>query len=725
MEDTRNSMDYEARRQRHVDLQQHSQFDEEESDEDILLTYSSDASQSPTGLRPTTLGPLSSLIQRDYSEGEQSLLIDLHTSPPKPQIQLLMIPPLTVSTEANNIEQPTGCNSTEHMLSAAVHEDNNKAPDRMTIPMPMQRTPSPATISSGQDQPSLASLFNLQEATLVPINMRRSSSSPTKLISRNRDSPRGNATKPSNNSPTKKVKSAFTLLKDTYSLRKQLSLPVATQDGSPLLRSPHGVDDSVLSSESSLTDAQIPEFANEDPEIQKRRNLIPTPTNFRRFTLQQPATLQEDKSPKWEHDEIYRVNTSRTDGSDEDAGCLKALSGDEDNNNAAMRRRTSVVSPLQIEEAVGSEKSNSTREFQPIFQRSIVQYIIYLSTFACFGTIIREVTGTLFGLVGVTTSGMTNQTGGALFVDLPANVLGSFIMGISVLNPDVWLPWLKADHPLQQNHPLYVALTTGLCGSLTTFSSWNTQMVVMLDGSQTVLGPQIVTALCGYLLGLVAPMASFIVGNHVSLWLHNWRNPVEGLPTNDDENPPPIIQFSQSSSGKSHVCIMLKVLFLGPKVGVALLGMLMVLVLVGDWVFGSSYCRALWLSVIFTPPGALLRWSLATRWNVVALRQGLDWIYLGTLAANILASLLSILLIAIELRYFKGASSQNWTLSIITAIRVGTAGSLSTVSTLVKELHDIANQFPNHAKAYYYGGITVGVAMLTSLIVYMPIVRSA
>ena len=170
---------------------------------------------------------------------------------------------------------------------------------------------------------------------------------------------------------------------------------------------------------------------------------------------------------------------------------------------------------------------------------------------------------------------------------------------------------------------------------------------------------------------------------------------------------------------------MLKVLFLGPKVWFALLGMLMLLFLVGDWVFGSAYCRTLWLSVIFTPPGALLRWSLATRWNGVALRQGLDWIYLGTLAANILASILGILLIAIELRYFKGASSENWTLSIIIAIRLGTTASLSTVSTLVKELHDIANRFPNHAKAYYYGGITVGVAMVTSLIVYMPIVRSA
>ena len=700
-------MEHEARWQRHIDVHQ---FDEEDSDEDFLLTYSSDASQSPTGLRSTTLGPL---IQLDSLEGEASFMIDSQGSPPNPPLQLLLIPPLTVSTEANNIDQPIRRNSAGHLL--------NDVPDRLA--KSIQETTCLATNGAWRDQATLASLFNLQEASLVPITMRRCSSTPTKLLSRNRISPREHPTTPSNNSPTKKVKSAFTtLLKDAYSLRKQSSLPVGSQGGSPLLRSPHGIGGSILSSESSLSD--LAEFSNEGLRKQKQRNRIHTPTNFRRFTLQQSATSQDDQSPKWEHDEINRVDTSRTDGSDEDAGCLKVSSSEEDNYNSAMRRRASVISPLQIDEAATSEKSISTREFQPFFQRSSVQYIIPLSTFACLGTIIRDVTSLLFGLLGVTTSGMTEQTGGAFFVDLPANMLGSFIMGVLVSNPDVWLPWLKADHSLQQNRQFYVAMTTGMCGSLTTFSSWNSQMVVMLDGSQTVLGPQIVTALYGYILGLMAPMASFIFGTHVSSWIHNWRNPLEGLPTNIGDNLPPIIQFSRSGLGKCSFCTLLKALVLGPNVGLALLGMLMILFLVGDLVFDSSYCRALWLSAIFSPPGALLRWSLASRWNGVTLRQGLDWLYLGTFAANILASIISILIQAIELRYFQRTSGQNWTLTIITGLRVGGAGSLSTVSTLVKELHDISNQYPNHAKPYYYGGITVGVAMLISLIVYIPIVRS-
>jgi hypothetical protein len=87
--------------------------------------------------------------------------------------------------------------------------------------------------------------------------------------------------------------------------------------GSPLLRSPHGVGGSILSSESSLSD--LAEFSDEGLEKTKAKESHPaTPTNFRRFTLQQSATSQDDQSPKWEHDEINRVNTSRTDGSDEE-----------------------------------------------------------------------------------------------------------------------------------------------------------------------------------------------------------------------------------------------------------------------------------------------------------------------------------------------------------------------------------------------------------------------
>jgi hypothetical protein len=77
----------------------------------------------------------------------------------------------------------------------------------------------------------------------------------------------------------------------------------------------------------------------------------------------------------------------------------------------------------------------------------------------------------------ITSDGIT-RSGGALFLDLPANMLGCFIMGALSSSSDV--PGVKnmpvaifgSNKWLQQAKALHLGLRTGLCGSLTTFSSW-------------------------------------------------------------------------------------------------------------------------------------------------------------------------------------------------------------------------------------------------------------
>ncbi len=86
-----------------------------------------------------------------------------------------------------------------------------------------------------------------------------------------------------------------------------------------------------------------------------------------------------------------------------------------------------------------------------------------------------------FRKICVTAGGTTIQTGGALFRDLPANLLGSFLMGLVTSNQHTSpFPWYSKDHPIQLNTFLHIGFGVGLCGCLTTFSSWNTQMVVMM-----------------------------------------------------------------------------------------------------------------------------------------------------------------------------------------------------------------------------------------------------
>jgi fluoride ion exporter CrcB/FEX len=86
-----------------------------------------------------------------------------------------------------------------------------------------------------------------------------------------------------------------------------------------------------------------------------------------------------------------------------------------------------------------------------------------------------------FSKICITAGGRTIQTGGALFRDWPANLLGCFFMGILTSEQHSSpFPWFHKDHPLQGNKFLLAGFGVGLCGCMTTFASWNSQMVIMM-----------------------------------------------------------------------------------------------------------------------------------------------------------------------------------------------------------------------------------------------------
>eukprot|EP00978_Attheya_sp_CCMP212_P003175 scaffold6581_cov57-Attheya_sp.AAC.3 len=171
-----------------------------------------------------------------------------------------------------------------------------------------------------------------------------------------------------------------------------------------------------------------------------------------------------------------------------------------------------------------------------------------LSLFSIVGELLRIILEQLFGqachfpgTVGwnqlnwtpcTTDPGTTASTGGALFTDLPANMLGCFIMGFVIsgdeflgIPVDLPIAFLNRKSPLQNWTTLHLGIRTGLCGALTTFASWNTQMVVMIcAGNGTELSSQWVSALFGYMVGLGMALASFEVGRHVALLVHRFNN---------------------------------------------------------------------------------------------------------------------------------------------------------------------------------------------------------
>ena len=147
-----------------------------------------------------------------------------------------------------------------------------------------------------------------------------------------------------------------------------------------------------------------------------------------------------------------------------------------------------------IEEGVDQHNDDSSKsvvdekddEYHEWHQNAMT---LYIALFATFGEVFRVFIGRFFGSdcsqgrddapddylspffvkICVTNSGTTEQTGGALFLDLPANMIGCFLMGlISKTDSTHTLPWFHPQHPLQKHEALRIGLSTGFCGCLTT-----------------------------------------------------------------------------------------------------------------------------------------------------------------------------------------------------------------------------------------------------------------
>lgn len=393
------------------------------------------------------------------------------------------------------------------------------------------------------------------------------------------------------------------------------------------------------------------------------------------------------------------------------------------------------------------------------------------------------------------------------------------------------LAWLSPHHPLQRATPLLTAFTTGFCGSLTTFSSWNSEMVVMMLGDARSGRPtQLWSAVFGYIIGMETAWGSFVCGCSVARRLHRWINPLladeaqasqrraaEGVYVNIDlpdlerrflpdlpmHNSPhntatELLGVSERTSDLAEwrsstvearrvgnpalatlVRIETAVLVLDERIDTAsesiarengwaidrlleyaaakrndlgalpkvsssvsmgnhmiwtdrdwwwsklhvaapVLGTLLVLMILGlIFVSGQSDVsvtyRTMIFALLFAPSGALLRW----RWSSMnsSFQQTLPpewkWLPVGTLSANVFGSVVSILMVGLELRLGRKANPyvfNFWRLGAIRAIKVGFAGCLTTVSTFVSEVQSFMLKKTDHAYPYIF------VTLLTSCI---------
>ncbi|CEM25707.1 unnamed protein product [Vitrella brassicaformis CCMP3155] len=379
---------------------------------------------------------------------------------------------------------------------------------------------------------------------------------------------------------------------------------------------------------------------------------------------------------------------------------------------------------------------------------------IHVSLFAILGVLARQGTSQLFG------PPLWNVMPPPLFSELPANALGSFTMGMAASAVE---RIKRATGP-----SVHLGVSTGFCGSFTTFASWMYRVIKHLaDG-------QVVTALLMVMLGFHVSIMSFFVGKHAHLLLERMLEPTVAAVAEEKEEDTKTVQTGMvdtlSGQHKEAVdsmrglhremrgAVLRRSWSAILQLDSALENLLFVednrppisrpdnngdttadapakmptaeqrfhngcLLLSGTAVFlicyGALVCAAIfdrssyrfdiyWLPALLGPAGAIVRWQLG---KVNKLPRFAGKFPLGTFLANVVATFANGVLSAVLLLY--GYSLDELSGEFTVASMSGIDASLSTVSTFVAELHGLELW-----RAYVYGLLSVVVAVGVGIVPY-------
>lgn len=243
-------------------------------------------------------------------------------------------------------------------------------------------------------------------------------------------------------------------------------------------------------------------------------------------------------------------------------------------------------------------------------------------------------------------SKLANWNGVPLFPSLIPQMVGTVLMGFVISHKTL----LATTRPF-----LYQAITTGLCGSITTFSSWNSEAVSTLLQTGQVPPDNLVRVfgwLTTLLLGLGMSVGALTVGQHLAL-LSPWSN--SNLSKREDR---------EAFSGNLECCVSF------------LLWLILTVLVVAIPYTLSRY--DLLFSSLFASFGTYLRWHLAPLNSVFSNFK------LGTFLVNVVGAW--ILGGVVAAQHHIHANSGTIVQDVLAGVGAGFCGCLTTVSTLAVEL---------------------------------------
>ncbi|KAL7416425.1 CrcB-like protein-domain-containing protein [Mrakia frigida] len=295
----------------------------------------------------------------------------------------------------------------------------------------------------------------------------------------------------------------------------------------------------------------------------------------------------------------------------------------------------------------------------------------------------------LFSILGclarIGLTALFTYQGQAVFPLIWSQGLGCLLMGFCV-------GWRK-DLERWGGRELYFGLGTGLCGSITTFSSWMLQTFEAFSnfpGSTQRSGVHdAADGITHLVLTVSFAFFSFHLGRHLS------------------SNHFPSLSPSRSPL-LTHPLL--------TKTITILLPLLLYLALLLICILDHKTDRTLLLSVLLAPPGTLLRFHL-TRLNPVfgskphKRTKGIPT--LGTFTANMLATAILGTSYVLQRKPLPGGALSTLQCQVLQAVEDGFCGSLSTVSTFVVEIDDMRGR---RGAGYLAGSWVMGVLIMVAIV---------
>lgn len=268
-----------------------------------------------------------------------------------------------------------------------------------------------------------------------------------------------------------------------------------------------------------------------------------------------------------------------------------------------------------------------------------------------------------------------------------ANMVGSFVMGIFVpldkLFSPSYLCW-------------YSGVTTGFCGSCTTFSTW--QKVA----AEKLANGQIVDGLMTILFTFCTSYMALLFGKHIGevvfrrpvrCWRGQRFGEVAVTITNTDMST---TQLGLGNSLSRYIYLFIATFFVSAAVW---------LLLFIDT--SSELRRKCWVAAALGPIGSLARYFLLLN------NRNRPTFPLFTFVVNVCASVISTVLLVVFVRHSSEHENEKWLaydLWFNYGVGAGILGCFSTVSTFVNELRNLADADTFHA--YRYGLLSVFVSQI-------------